>query len=59
MADIWVSGIAKKQNIPVVVVAHKAGYLIPLVANNTIWDQHYEDDELQTKIFNDLYNYTL
>ena len=59
MADIWVSGHAKRQNVPIVVIAHKAGWLVPLIPTNTIWDQHYEDDELQTNIYNDLYNYPI
>ena len=54
MADIWVSGYAKRQKVPIVVIAHKAGDLEPLV-DRGIWDEYWENDELQTKIYNDLY----
>lgn len=58
MADVWVAVFARRQQVPIMCVAHRPGWLEyigpPESDENpqTIWSCHHNDDALQTQIYN-------
>ena len=54
MADIWLAKFAKENNIPIVCIEHREGWLkyIEQPENTTIWEKKQMNDEFETKIFN-------
>jgi hypothetical protein len=54
MADVWFSILAKKRKLPLVVLAHKEGWIRhrPIDLNRTIWSQHRTRDHVQTNAVN-------
>jgi len=59
MADIFIGGLAKQQNVPIIVMAHRFDWikaLDPDEEHETIYQMHHDNDELQTKIYNELFN---
>ncbi len=55
MADIWIAKFCSQQNVPLIVAAHKAEYLTnldPGCTHPTIWHKHFNDDGVQTELYN-------
>jgi hypothetical protein len=54
MADIWLAIAAQRQRVPVIVLAHKRGWIqhIPIDFAATIWAQDHNNDGRQTAIVN-------
>lgn len=54
MADIWLAVNAKQLDIPMVIAAHREGWLtyIDQPEGTTIWEQHFGNDTKQTEIWN-------
>jgi len=52
MADIWLSKIAHEQKVPLLVTAHKEGFLKYIPQTRTIWDDEHLSDASQTEIIN-------
>ena len=54
MADVWLAVNAKRLGIPMVIAAHREGWLtyIDQPEGSTIWEQHFGNDQKQTEIWN-------
>jgi len=53
MGDIWMSLVAKKQGIPLVVIAHQKGWLNLLQSTEpTLFDRYRHNDTVQTEAIN-------
>lgn len=52
MADVWFSAHAQVEQIPLMVVEHRRGYLQYQQVKNTIYDRYKDNDQLQTDIVN-------
>lgn len=53
MADIFLGKIAHSQGVPIIVVAHKAGWLTYLNPVSTIWRSHTKEfDQYQVQVLN-------
>lgn len=54
MADVFIAVEARKRNIPIICIKHNEGWIkyIDQEPGSTIWEQHINDDSLQTKYFN-------
>lgn len=53
MADIWLSLFARKNNIPMIVATHPANWLnVGYDGEDTIWHKHFNNDKVQTDIWN-------
>ena len=63
MADIFIGGLAKRQMVPIIVMAHKFDWIKALDPNEeheTIYQMHHNDDSLQTQVYNEMfYNNTI
>lgn len=53
MADIWVGIKAKRLEIPIICIAHKANWVQLQETESSIWHEHHEKDEYQTTLIND------
>ena len=55
MADVFIAVEARKRNIPIICISHQEGWIryIDQPEGSTIWEQHINNDELQTKYFNE------
>lgn len=53
MADLWMGIFAKQQGVPIIVAEHRSGWLqLGYDGEDTIWNKHFNDDSLQTEIYN-------
>lgn len=53
MADIWVAIYARKRGVPIIVQSHEEDWIQYQDTNDqTIWDQHYLNDAIQTALIN-------
>ena len=60
MADIFIGGLAKQQNVPIIVMAHRFDWIKALDPDGefeTIWDVFHNNDELMTNIYNEMFYY--
>lgn len=53
MADLWMAIVCRNQNVPIMVVEHLPNWLqVGYDGEDTIWNKHYNDDSMQTEIYN-------
>lgn len=56
MADVFIAVEAKKRNIPIICIEHLGGWIQSTPEGHSgLWDKHVNDDELQTKYFNEIW----
>jgi len=53
MADIWVGIKAKRLGIPIICIAHPQNWVRLQETESSIWHEHHEKDQYQTKLIND------
>ena len=52
-ADLWMAIVCKNQNVPIMVVEHLPNWLqVGYDGEDTIWNKHFNDDSMQTEIYN-------
>lgn len=52
MADIWVHGFAREQECKILHNPHREGWIQYLHPKHTIWDDHFENPQAQTDLYN-------
>lgn len=52
MCDIWIAAHSKQNNIPLYIVPHSQGWLVPYQSPTSIWDSTNGKDTIQTQILN-------
>jgi len=52
MGDIWLAKFAKQQQIPIFAIPHQKDFLTYLHPLQTIYDDHHQNDAVQTMLYN-------
>lgn len=55
MVDIWIGKLAKDNNIEIICLEHRPGYIKEIPQETTIYYESVNNDKLQTKIVNDIF----
>lgn len=58
MADVWIAKFAKEQNVPIVCMAHKAGWIShsdKFDLRETIYERRKDNNEIETQIIKSIF----
>lgn len=56
MADIWVGATCKREGVKVTTLAHKEDWIKVFQVKRSIWKEHHNNDDYQTRIVNGVWN---